>query len=57
MDADFSNDTQLELWDLDLNNTSPGIEIQPAANIATDSRYEEAWLRHRTPTNDGLQIP
>ena len=39
VDADFSNDTQLELWDLDLNNREQGIELQPAASIATDSRY------------------
>lgn len=39
MDADFSNDTQLELWDLDLNKKDQGIELHPAASIATDSRY------------------
>ena len=38
VDADFSSDTQLELWNLDLNNTDQGIELQPAASIATDSR-------------------
>lgn len=38
VDADFSNDTQLELWDLDLNNTEKGLELQPAASIDTDSR-------------------
>ena len=39
VDADFSNDTQLELWNLDLNNEEHGIELQPAAGVATDSRY------------------
>jgi protein transport protein SEC31 len=39
VDADFSNDTQLELWDLDLNNTKQDIELRPVASIDTDSRY------------------
>ena len=39
VDADFSNDTQLELWDLDLSNSSQGGELAPAACIGTDSRY------------------
>lgn len=39
VDADFSNDTQLELWDLSLNSTKQSHELQPAASIDTDSRY------------------
>jgi protein transport protein SEC31 len=40
VDADFSSETQLELWDLDLNNgQQAGIELQPVANIVADSRY------------------
>ena len=39
VDADFSNETQLELWDLDLSNTKKGIELQPSASIDTDSRW------------------
>ena len=38
VDADFSNDTQLELWDLSLNSTKQSYELQPAASIDTDSR-------------------
>lgn len=38
VDADFSNDTQLELWDLDLGNLEQTVELQPAASISTDSR-------------------
>ena len=38
VDADFSNDTQLELWDLNLDNTKQGHELQPTASIDTDSR-------------------
>lgn len=38
VDADFSNDTQLELWDLDLGNLEQTVELQPTASISTDSR-------------------
>ncbi len=38
IDADFSNLTQLELWDLDLNSESQCDEVQLVASIDTDSR-------------------
>lgn len=38
VDEGFSNDTQLELWDLDLDYLRQGHELQPAASITTDSR-------------------
>lgn len=38
VDAEFSNETQLELWDLNLSNNKYGHELQPAASIDTDSR-------------------
>jgi len=37
VDVDFSNETCLELWDLALDNTAQGPELQPAAKIGTDS--------------------
>lgn len=44
VDADFSNETQLEIWDLDLSNPEQGIELQPVGSINTDSRfYDIAW--------------
>ena len=44
VDEGFSNDTQLELWDLDLDNTQRGPELQPSGNISTDSRFNDiAW--------------
>ncbi|KAI1826801.1 WD40 repeat-like protein [Xylaria intraflava] len=44
VDADFSDETKLELWDLDLDNQSQGLELQPIASIACDSRfYDIAW--------------
>ena len=40
VDEGFSNETQLELWDLDLDGDSlqQGRELKPAARISTDSR-------------------
>ncbi|KAI1439005.1 WD40 repeat-like protein [Xylaria sp. CBS 124048] len=44
VDADFSDETKLELWDLDLDNQDQGLELQPIASIACDSRfYDIAW--------------
>jgi len=38
VDADFSNETQLEVWDLDLSNADQGTELQPAGSTSVDSR-------------------
>ncbi|KAI1189572.1 WD40 repeat-like protein [Nemania serpens] len=44
VDADFSGETKLELWDLDLDNQGQGLELQPIASIPVDSRfYDIAW--------------
>ncbi|KAK2018861.1 WD domain-containing protein [Colletotrichum eremochloae] len=44
VDADFSDETKLELWDLNLDNQDQGLELQPVASISTDSRfYDLAW--------------
>ncbi|KAI3323754.1 WD40 repeat-like protein [Xylariaceae sp. AK1471] len=41
---DFSDETKLELWDLNLDNEDQGLELQPIASITTDSRfYDIAW--------------
>jgi protein transport protein SEC31 len=39
VDADFSDETKLELWELSLDNLEQGMELQPIASISTDSRY------------------
>jgi len=41
VDVDFSNETALELWDLDLGAEDKEIELKPAGSYATDSR----WMR------------
>ena len=38
VDEGFSNDTQLELWDLGLDVGKQSHELQPIAKIDTDSR-------------------
>ena len=38
VDEGFSNETQLELWDLDLDTAQQSRELKPAATIDTDSR-------------------
>lgn len=38
VDADFSDETTLELWDLNLDSLEQGLELQPIASIVTDSR-------------------
>ena len=38
VDEGFSNDTQLELWDLKLDHGKQSQELQPVATIDTDSR-------------------
>ncbi|KAF1916743.1 hypothetical protein BDU57DRAFT_242679 [Ampelomyces quisqualis] len=44
VDADFSNDTQLELWELKLDDAEQGIELQPVATVNVDSRFNDiAW--------------
>ncbi|KAI4869057.1 hypothetical protein F4820DRAFT_407879 [Hypoxylon rubiginosum] len=44
VDADFSDETKLELWDLSLDSSEQGLELQPIASIAADSRfYDIAW--------------
>lgn len=44
VDADFSDETKLELWDLNLDNVEQGLELQPIASVSTESRfYDIAW--------------
>lgn len=39
VDADFSGDTQLELWELKLDDAEHGVELEPVATVNVDSRY------------------
>ncbi|KAI9793017.1 MAG: protein transport protein S31 [Piccolia ochrophora] len=55
VDADFSNETQLELWDLHLANSDQGPELQPTASISTDSRfYDLAWSEANDDHEKGI---
>lgn len=42
VDADFSDETKLELWALSLDDLEQGVELQPIASVSTDSRYKRA---------------
>jgi protein transport protein SEC31 len=39
VDADFSDESKLEVWDLSLDNQQQGLELQPIATVTTESRY------------------
>ncbi|KAF2689600.1 hypothetical protein K458DRAFT_330139 [Lentithecium fluviatile CBS 122367] len=44
VDADFSNETVLELWELNLDNAEQGVELQPVATVNVESRFNSiAW--------------
>ncbi|KLJ09645.1 protein transporter SEC31 [Blastomyces silverae] len=44
VDADFSNETDLELWDLALDREGGAAELQPAAKLSTESGFHDlAW--------------
>jgi protein transport protein SEC31 len=38
VDDDFSNETALEIWDLDLENENATTELRPSGSLAVDSR-------------------
>lgn len=44
VDADFSDESKLELWDLSLDDTQQGLELQPLASITTESRYTKELM-------------
>lgn len=38
VDDSFSDEVKLELWDLNLDDQAQGLELQPIASIAADSK-------------------
>lgn len=38
VDADFSDETKLELWKLGLDDEEQGVELQPVSSLSTESR-------------------
>ncbi|KAL8674717.1 MAG: hypothetical protein Q9168_000875 [Polycauliona sp. 1 TL-2023] len=53
VDADFSNDTQLEIWDLADLDAQASEDTQPIASLETDSRFHDIAWAH--PDNDHPQ--
>ncbi|PBP21294.1 WD domain-containing protein [Diplocarpon rosae] len=44
VDADFSDETKLELWNLSLDDLDQGVELHPIASILSESRFHDiAW--------------
>ncbi|KAK7746991.1 protein transport protein S31 [Cytospora paraplurivora] len=44
VDDSFSDEVKLELWDLNLDDQDQGLELQPIASIAADSKFHDlAW--------------
>lgn len=44
VDDSFSDEVKLELWDLNLDDQEQGLELQPIASIAADSKFHDlAW--------------
>ncbi|KAL8797220.1 MAG: hypothetical protein Q9195_000687 [Heterodermia aff. obscurata] len=55
VDEGFSNDTQLELWDLELDDDKRSHELQPIAKIDTDSRFHDiAWAPESDDHSQGM---
>ncbi|KAI9813331.1 MAG: protein transport protein S31 [Thelocarpon impressellum] len=55
VDADFTTETQLELWDLGLGDVESGGELKPAASIDTDARfYDIAWGKSKDDHSLGI---
>lgn len=57
VDADFSDETKLELWDLSLDNDEQGVELQPIASISTDSRYADGFFVSSLGILERLTVP
>lgn len=57
VDADFSDETKLELWDLSLDNDEQGVELQPIASISTDSRYADGLFVLSLGISERLTVP
>ena len=54
VDADFSNVTRLELWDLKLNDSTGTSELLPSANVDTDSRFHDIAWGKRSDESQGV---
>lgn len=38
VDADFSDESKIELWELSLDDQQQGLELQPLASFSTEAR-------------------
>ena len=55
VDEGFSNDTQLEVWDLLPDRARSPDDPQPLASISTDSRFNDiAWTKEKSVHGNGV---
>ncbi|KAF2839646.1 hypothetical protein M501DRAFT_1015741 [Patellaria atrata CBS 101060] len=55
VDADFSNETQLEIWNLALGDPNQAVELQPAGAVSVDSRFHDiAWSQPNDEHSRGI---
>jgi hypothetical protein len=57
VDADFSNDTTLELWELNLDGEGQATELQPVATVNADSRHVPPIAARQLLYSDRVLMP
>jgi len=58
IDADFTSENKLDIWDLDLDNHNTSVDLKPVASLDTDSRcaIDDLRLRGRSFAELGEQV-
>ncbi|OXV11433.1 hypothetical protein Egran_00807 [Elaphomyces granulatus] len=54
VDFEFSNETNLELWDLELDRDDTSAELQPVAKFSTDSGFNDVAWTESDENNRGV---
>lgn len=50
IDADFTSENRLEIWDLNLDKQDASADLAPIASLDTDSRHVKCqWTRSSAP--------
>ena len=52
VDVDFSGETKLELWDLELSNRKQDVELQPIGSLSTESRLGQLLTYGKIQSTD-----
>ena len=55
VDEGFSNDTRLELWNLELNDPSKSNDVELLGSVSTDSRFNDiAWTKDQATNSKSV---